>query len=212
MGNIADIVPLVRPFVPQCPDPTIIDAVNRTARIFCNNTWYVRRNVEFDTVANVSEYNITNADDLELIAIKAAQITGDSASVAPLTPVPLGSVYPAFAPATPLWYQFVPYNTLVLYPTPDTAYSVKLTLIVQPTTSTESLPDELINKWRDGIAAGARAWLSQLPGQSWTDFNVAQMQDNIFKAAISNAKAEVQRSYLPGAMRARPRAFVVGGF
>ncbi len=211
MGTIADIVPLVRPFVPQCPEPTIADAILRAARMFCNQTWYVRRNVEFDTVANTGEYTVNDAVDLELIAVKAVQLTGNDRSVAPLSPVPLGAVYPGYAPATPLWYQFVPYNTLVLYPTPDTTYEVKATLIVQPTASTENLPDELINKWADGLAAGALAWLSKIPGQSWTNLNVAQMQDAVFKSAISNAKAEVQRSYLPGALRARPRAFVIGG-
>lgn len=211
MGAISDITPLVRMFVPQCPEPAIEDAIRRAARIFCNETWYVRRNVEFDTVDGVGEYTINDATDLEVIAIKAAQLTQSNDSIIPLQPVPLGFAYPAYPTNQPYWYQFVPYNTMVVYPSANAAYTIRVTLIAQPTATADTLPDEIINKWDNGVAAGALAWLQNIPGQAWTNPGMAAQNERVFRSAISNAKAEVQRSYLPGAMRARGRAFVLGG-
>jgi len=60
--------------------------------------------------------------------------------------------------------------------------------------------------------AGALGYLLDLPRQPWTDHSQALKRQKEFQSAINNAKADEQRGYNTGSVRARPRLFVRPGF
>ncbi len=211
MADLSALFPQIRPFVPNCPEPAIEDAARHAMRQFCAESWWLRRNATFTTVADQQQYEIANTADLQLVALVAAQIAQNANSIAPLRPVSLGSMYPMPQAGLPTMYQYLPYNTIALFTTPNAAYEVTATVVVQPTDSTQTIPDELLTKWDHGLAAGALAWLQLIPGQAWSNAALAAQNAAEFRSTISNAKADVQRSYLAGAGRARPRRFLVGG-
>lgn len=214
MANVAvlDVMADVAQLVRQAPNGTLIGAYIRAARRFCRESRWYRATLPGQTVAGTPLYSLGSDPYLEVLGLKAAsanRLTGDTKSW-PLTLGDTTAWDPNAQQGRPKQYAYVPEGQVALFPTPDAAYALTLTLVLQPKAGATQLPEELLVKWDQTLQAGALSYLYSLDDVPWSNPRKAETNEAIFKAGISNAKADEQREFNAGTRFIQRRPFLVG--
>jgi YD repeat-containing protein len=212
--NIADALPRIAQIARRCPTATLTRAYVDAARAFCGQTRWLRETLaNITTTADDPSYALVSADaGLEVIGVRQVIGTDSRGQQWELPPLDVTAKCLNTDSAQPQWYSYDPEGALVLHRTPDAAYTLTITAQVQPIRTATTIPDALDRKWSLALMAGALGYLLDLPRQPWTDHGQALKRQKEFQSAINNAKADEQRGYNTGSVRARPRLFVRPGF
>ncbi len=215
MAEIVTLLQRVAQQVRRCPEPTLIQAYRDAARQFCLESRWLRRTIEpVLTEANVAEYDLipgsVNAG-LEVVSVRTVtcnNLGGTPQSQWRIYPSDPTLWDPSLQPGAPQWFAYVPESALQCYPTPNAEYTLTVLACLQPVLDAVEIPDDLVRKWDRQLAAGALAYLYEIPGQAWSNPQMGRANRITFQAAINNAKADEQRAYNMGTSMARiPRLF-----
>jgi hypothetical protein len=208
LENIAQIVR-------RCPTNTLRRAYVRALREWCGQTYWLRENIPGQTEANVQQYALGDDTYLEIAAIvdmqgQAFQQSGSNPAPQfwPIGPSDSSQWDPNIATGVPSTYQYLPQAQFALFPIPNDIYGLTVTVALQPKEGAQQIPQPPLIKWSNEIEAGALAYLLSIPGQPWSNPAEAARNDRVFRSAIANGKAEVQKAFNVGTQRARPRPFV----
>lgn len=213
MAEIVTLLQRVAQQVRRCPEPTLIQAYRDAARQFCLESRWLRRTLDpISTDANVDRYDLVpgTADPmLEVISVRTIVATGgDPLSSWRLGPSDPTAWNPSVQAGAPQTYAYVPESQIDVFPVPDGSYTLTATVCCQPLFDAVELPDDLLRKWDRQLAAGALAYLYEIPGQAWSNPQMGRVNRITFQAAINNAKGDEQRAYNMGTSMARiPRLF-----
>jgi hypothetical protein len=211
--NVFDQLAPIALIARRCPSMTLRRAYVKSMRDWCAETRWLRVNIAGATVADQQTYSLGSDVYTEIIAIAAMSGTDNSGMVPqqfPITPADSTTWNPNVDTMRPRFYAYIPEGQFALYQIPDKVYSLTVTAVIQPKDEVAQIPSEPLKKYSTGIEAGALMHLLRIPGQPWTDLAASQKYENIWNTAVSNGKAEVQRNFNSGAMRIKPRAFVLG--
>ena len=208
MDVIADVAQLVR----QAPNATLIGAYIRAARKFCRESRWYRASLPGVTTANTRLYSLGSDPYLEVLGVRAvsAQRQSGDTKIWPLGVGDTSQWDPNAQAGRPRLYAYVPEGQMALHPTPDDAYSLNITLVLQPKTGVNVVPEELLVKWDQVLQAGALAYLYALNDMPWTDPRQADLQARVFQSGINNARVDEQREYNAGTRFLQRRPFIVG--
>ena len=222
MAEVDQLFPEVRAEVRGCPNPMLRLALLRAAREFCQATRYVRRQLQFSTVTNQSQYPLTFAATTglnpseEVIGLRHAQIIGLSGSAQPLW-FPYGTqVNPNWQPSQPVWIIYIPEGVVQLSPAPDQVYVVQPEAVTQPCLGSAWVPDELINKFDRALGFGALAWLhgqgGNQPGEQNPYYNEAKAEKNrrLFDVEVARGRRLAQNDSTPSPRDWVRRAYAGG--
>lgn len=214
--DVTDYLANVAQVARKCPTATLRHAYTRALREWCQQTQWLRVNIPGATTAAVSQYTLGNDPHCDIVGIFAMQATlsqpiPPGPQTWPIGPSDPGLWNPAIGQGQPLRYAYIPEAQFAVNPTPDQVYDLIVTAIVTPKEGAVMVPQAPLQKYSNDIEAGALEYLLMLPGMPWTDKQVAVLKGKEFRSGISNGKAEVQRAYNVGAVRATPRPFG-GGF
>lgn len=187
----------VAPHVHGCPEPMLDQALRHAAIEFCRRT-NAHQTVEMQaTHADEPDYDIDVPNGTRL-----TMILGVWHGAAKLDPVATDEVGNATAlrgdvgdetasEGTPrAYYQKVPSTpTISLWPVPDTTATDKLTIraAFEPTLAATTLADLLYDYHAHDIAAGAIAYLMNLPGQVFSDPKLGSLYAGRFAVALGRA-------------------------
>lgn len=210
--NVLDVIADVAQLVRRAPDTTLMNAYNRAARKFCRESRWFRSALVGQTVAQTQVYSLGSDPYLEVVgvrAVSAQQLTGASAPWA-VGVSDSSSWQPGGNAGQPRRYAYVPEGQIAFDPVPDQAYTLNITLVLQPRSGATVVPSELLVKWDQVLQDGALSYLLDIPGQPWTDKAEAVLRRRALQAGINNAKADEQRAYNAGSVSVRRRAFIVG--
>ena len=202
----------VQQIVRRAPNGTLISAYVRAARKFCRETRWFRSTLIGQTVADTRLYNLGSDTYMEVVGIRAMsaqQLNGSGQPWQVPASDPAGW-YPGFRPSQPQRYAYVPEGQFAIDPLPDKAYTLTVTLQLQPKAGVTSLPEELLVKWDQALQDGALMYLLNIPDQPWTNPQQAELHRRAFQAAINNARADEQRAYNTGTVFIRKRPVIVG--
>jgi len=136
----------------------------------------------------------------EIIGIEAISITASSVDTHPLTPGVSSEWDSNDARDTPDRYQYVPHGQFAVHPTPDAAYPLTASVILQPKRGSNSLDDSLLLNWDYTLEDGALGYLLKLPGVPWVDKTEAVIREGRFQAEIRSAASDAQAGYNAGAL------------
>ena len=209
--DVFDQLAFVAERVRKCPTPTLQRAYIRAYRDWCEGSQWLRVDVTGTTEPNVPLYSLGDDPYLEIIgvfAMSANQVVGGFTQVWPVTPSNSGTWDANMPPNLPVRYTYVPEGQIALNPTPNKAVGILTTAIVQPKDGVTKVPSNPLKKWSSEIEAGALENLLSMRTTSWYDPGEAVRYGREFASGISNAKAEVQRSFNTGSQRAVPRRFL----
>lgn len=213
MVSVNDYLANVAQVARRCPTTTLRHAYMRAYREWCQCTQWLRTNIAGATVADQAQYALGNDPDLDIIGVFAIQATFTPAGGNPqtwgLAPTDSNTWSPNVpAGPQPVQYQYVPEAQFAVWPAPSTAIDLVVTAILTPKESAVNVPQAPLQKYSNDFEAGALEYLLMLSGMPWSNPQLAVMHGKVFRAGISNGKAEVQRGYNVGPGRARPRQFV----
>lgn len=90
----------------------------------------------------------------------------------------------------PSYHYLRPGDVVALVPGPLNSDTLGLTLAMQPDGSTTTLPDALVAGYTLTIAAGAKYYLMMMPGQKWTNPELANFYKEQFYDGIGVANFE----------------------
>jgi hypothetical protein len=208
MAEIADLLQEVAQKARKCPTPTLVHAYRQAARKFCNQSKWLRRELEIATVAAEPQYDLvpdTGDAMLEVIGVRVLTVINPATENYRANPSDPMGWNPAMPPGAPQTWCYVPESEIAVFPTPDNVYTLVCTVECQPLVDAVELPDDLLRKWDQALSAGALAYLLNIHGQPWYDPRMARENAIAFQAEISNAKANVARAYNTGTVMARIR-------
>jgi hypothetical protein len=216
MALVTDLLKDIAQRVRPCPQVSMQRAYVRAAREFCRQSQWYGVNLTAVLVAGTAIYDVNALGSLEALNI-------DSVSLQPLPagngvrPVPMNRGDPSqFVPGNtagqPVRYGYLPEGAIAFDPPPNGAYPVTVRVICQPILEAVEVPDEILVKWQTALEAGALAYLYSLSGEPWADTREAMLQQRVFQGKINDARADRQRGYMVGSVRARPQSFVSRGF
>jgi hypothetical protein len=209
--EIEDQITNIAQIIRRCPTFTLTRALGRAYRDWACQTQYLRVAIPGATVADTRLYDLGSDPYIEIVAVLAVQ--ANQPDTVPLqywalSPSDSSLWNPNYQPQQPTRYCYVPQAQIALDPIPDRVYDLLVSAIVQPKENAAQIPETGLTKYRSGIEAGALAYLHSLPGQPWSDPQQAMLRMREFQSSVNNAKAEVQRGFNTGSVRARPRGFM----
>ena len=177
--NLYDLVPLLAPYVPGCPDALMKQNLRLAAQQFCRESGaWVEKLSPFDSEADEDEYTLTIP--YEAYVREVLQVDVDDVEQQIEKVSSNGQTI-----------------TLTYAPTEDDL-DIEATVVFVPKQSCTELPDWLIDRWGHGILAGAKMLLKSMAEKPWTDMNGMQIAANEFLAAVADAKAERLNQNGPG--------------
>jgi len=195
--------------VKACPDFTLAKAFTRAARALCQESWFLRREVDLTTNPTQpnQQYLLPLPNGEDVIAVKHAEILNINNSWTPLR-FPYGTmINPNIGPQQPIACNYIPQNTVQLSPPCDQAYQTRYEVITQPSEGTQIIADELVNQFKRGLGYGALEWLLRMKDEPWTDPDEADKYLVMFNKEIMRARRMAAYDNTPG-----PRAWIQRGF
>lgn len=217
MSALTVFLPKVLQYAPGCAEPAAFDAIRSAAIEFCERTNLWRTTLTCEAAANpvaIVPYDATpDADKLTLpadaVLHSIALVLFEGRELRPATTDDLDEHYHDWRTATdtgaPQYVTQLVQDELRLYP--FAAGEIRATVRLKPTQDADTLPDFLADRYRDTIQAGALAKILLLPGQPFTNpdlavFFAAKFQTDLDR--LFNAEARGQQR---APVRTRPQYF-----
>jgi hypothetical protein len=195
MAAYTTLVPDVNVLVGGCPQPVIVNALQRAAREFFIRTDAYRLSfAPINVVANTSTYTLTLPTDVEVRTVQHATYLG-----APLRVVDLATTLDTdrlmAATGAPNTIRFPSWTQAVLHPIPNETVSSALVIAytAAPTRAAAGLADAIIDRYREGIIAGAAWMLAAQPNVPWRDVDTVKVQLALWNRAITDGMAAGNR-------------------
>jgi len=211
MVNANDRLANIAQIVQRCPTITLRRAFVRALRQWCQETRWLRTAISGATTVDTRVYSLGTDPYMDIVGVFAVQgslTTGGNTQEWALRVSDPSQWDPNIPAAQPMRYAYVAEGQFAVDPVPDQVYQLLVSAIVQPKEDAVNIPEAPLLKHSNEIEAGALAYLLNIPGQKWTNPALAQTWSRVFRSGISNGKAEVQRAFNNGSVRARSRNFV----
>lgn len=211
---ISTLFSRLAPHLPGCPEPTIQQAVLDAAIDFCAETRIYNTFVQFGSTAGLQSYTLpapTDSDE-EIHTIMnvwwKTRHLGAAADYLIDYPQTLFSTsFSTQEKGDPRRWMRAQNGSFTVYPVPTAAVADGFTIqyAMKPRLTATTIPDLLIDQWRDAIISGALARLRSIPAKQWTA--PAQMDAAMFNLGRARAKAVARQGQNGSPMRVNTRGF-----
>ena len=189
MRLLQDFYRYVLPFALSVPDPVIDQYLILAATEFCERTRSWRDIQEFD-IAGDEEEIVTVPAQASIFEIESAWFltAGSTQWNTPLAAVPIASIDPTILPGSglgvisdkPKVISQVGDGSVIV--APASAGTLRVSTFLKPSTSATALPDFLFDSFAQAIADGALALILMIPGQPYTNPELATVKGAAFNA------------------------------
>lgn len=202
------------PELPGVPDPMLVSALNNAAIQLCQKAGVWRDTQTITLIANEPTCDFDLPPSSRLRAIEAIKYAG--LEIFPKSPTELDYLLPGWQAQVggPSYYYAVSTDgdplaiALVPMPGPDQAGK---TIVVEasfvPLQNSQTFDSELLERYSDCIANGAKSALMRMPKKPWTDKESAADYEGRYVTAIDEARIEIMHRFTTGSLKARPVAF-----
>lgn len=199
-------LPEVMPFVADCPRVIVENAIRHTTIEFCERTLIWQANIAaMDLAAGTGEYTIAVPTDTTLVEIMGAWY--NNVLLIPKDQDGLTRIFRLddwrTVSGAPRYFTRTSSAVMQLVPTPATAETdvVGIRAALAPTRTATGVDSEIYDDFLMVIAAGARAYLHGMHGQTFYDPAMALQLRREFMVGVANAKIKVNK----GQTRSAPR-------
>jgi hypothetical protein len=107
----------------------------------------------------------------------------------------------------PAYYNCPNDNSVVrIYPIPMGANGAKMTIraVYTPDQFGDFIPKFLVSTYLDELMAGAKARLMIMPNKSWSNPQLAMVNQSMYDEGVTKAKVNVAHDKVAGSVRVRP--------
>lgn len=177
MREIAELMPLVVPFAPSCPEPTAVHWLRWAAAEFCKATRVWREERRFDVIGGLDE-QFCMPEYAAIHEIEHAWFNGSL-----LRAIGYGSTVPTAQDALPHFLTQTAPDTLRLAPGALDRGELLIHVFLKPSTTAEDLPDFLVDHYSQEIADGALSRILLLPNQPFSSPDMGMAYAQAFQMA-----------------------------
>lgn len=175
-----------------CPNPAVDNALRIAAREFCQTTKAIREWSDPVTAAGAeTSFDFDLPSGQELVKIIKANVNNDVDGYEVISYKDLPNDWQATTPES-IGNKVVQLDqeTYRVFPAPVAGDSITLQIATKPTATATTVADDLVNRFADAIAAGAKARLMASVGVAWSNPAMAGIFKNQFDAAMRSAANE----------------------
>lgn len=206
MTALIDFLPKVNQYAPGCAEPAAFDALRAAAAEFCERTGLWRATLTINTASQEPDIMALPADStmhaIELVLFNGRELER-------VTPEYLDERFSTWRTETatgePQYITQLVQDEIRLYPFADGEVSAFVRL--KPTANADTLPDFLADRYRDTLQAGALAKILLLPGQPFTNPDLAMMFHARFQADLDRLFDAKSRGQQRAPARTKPAFF-----
>ena len=199
--NISEWVQHISARVPLCPDPVIEQEVLFTCQDFCQRTllWDENKLDPINIVATTHTYALSSTDG-DICAVDLVRV--DSVPITPVSVNELnkrGVTWRDLTSSRPAEYIVGMKDEirLVYIPTENITAGLEVWVCLKPLKTATSVEDFLYRDYRDVIKDGASGRLLEIPGQPWSDIELA----NYFITKYEDARDSAMSKKFTGRTR-----------
>lgn len=204
--------PSVQPHAPNCPTPTLRNAIRESAIEFCEKSLVITVMLTpIPLVDATQSYAITPPEFMRMVEI--TEIFGPQLPLTPVTMRQMIELYPNWQTAqgnVPAYYMMLDSASVTVVPIPTNPpadYQITPRIAVAPTMTAAVVHDDLYNRFSRAIAHGAKYRLKSMTNQPWSDPKGAVDDYAFYRNEIDDARIEVMRMRTAGSMAVAPVRF-----
>lgn len=213
--DLVTLFPDVLPEVPACPEPTALNALRMAATRLCRfaPVWQ-HEPAAFAVAADQAEYDLAVVGDLPsygkaVRVMSPILVNGGDRRIYPTLRDRLNSTVAGWEKrtgSTVETYFMHGQNVLRVTPIPDSTCTdqLSLRLWMRPSDDAQQIDDVLL-EYRDAIADGAKFRLMSMPGQPWTQPQMAVVYGRQFNNAMRVAYAATSKDYTDASLSVQMR-------
>jgi hypothetical protein len=214
---IADFLPRLLPDLPGCPSAAVKQALIDAAKEFLTES-QVWNEVQDPTqiVSGVQEYSLDAPDSsarcIDVRAIYAPWMP--RGSLIGVTLAQIARDDPAWAERTgsqPVYYtRAFDFSNYRVFPMPTNVPAgtqVRVHGVYTLTDAATKLPDDIVTRYGEAIASGAKQRLMVQPGKTWSNDKLAVFHLGRFESGKLNAKIDAMHGQTTGDIFVPPRRF-----
>lgn len=180
--------------VPDCPSPTITQAVRQACIDFCQSSLYLRANLDaFNTVIGDDEYELTAPADSVVAAVITVRCGGRIIDPVRQEDLDAEANYWRDLEGSPGRYLQPDESTIILNPVPSSIEEVRIMVALRPTQASGGVDSAIYERFQDAIMSGALARLMAMPGVAWSNTALADWHARAFNTAIAAASDKAAR-------------------
>lgn len=207
-----NFLPSVLPYVRDCPELVLLQAIRRAFHEFCTESLVWRSEMDpVDVEAELATYPLDAPVGCEPVMVMSAWF--DGRPLVPCTQDELARRYGGDwrsrqgAPAA--WVHLTDTSEIRLVPAPDTSVvgGLKVILAVAPTLTAQSAESFLVNRYEAALIDGVRGRLLAIPNQPFSDPAMAGQCMVRFRSGIAQAAQDGINSFTRSFGRIRLRRF-----
>lgn len=202
--DIEDFFGLIRGRVPNCLNVLMRDAVVAAADEFCRRTQLLVDETSVSVVAGNRFVDLSPPDGEVFIVhgVRRAEW-----SLTPMSRHVFEQQRLDVRPGTPVAYYIEGNRRLVLGPIPEANETLIVRYVVRVDPEATEVNDRLFIDWRQGIAAGARAYIRRTHGAPWDDPAEESADRDFFEQEINRANLDRAQGGTRKALRTRGTYF-----
>lgn len=198
------------PHVPGCTDPVAVQALRDATIEFCvRSDWLTFEHDPITLLAGTSTYELEPPEDHIVSHVIQARL--DGAALTPITLDDLGRRYDDWrdVEGPPTHYTHLTPGEIVLFPRPTERMTSALKLVVslRPSQDSDEVEDSIYEWWCETIIDGALWRLMELPGQPFSNPQMAEVKARRFRSGIGLAHARRHQSHTREPQRIQMRSF-----
>jgi len=208
--DLSVFLPELATHVAGCPNPLITNALTTAATEFCTRTLcWQERLAAVDVTKSSFPYTIpvaSHAAHATLVRVMAAQI--ENLILKPTSYEDLDHL-PAWdtQEGTPYGFLITSQGTLLAYPLPSEATTLRLTVALTVERAATVLEEFLYIRWRDVLVHGALRILHAMPDKPWSKPDLVGLHTKPFEQGVAAARVEANRSQMVANQAVQMRPF-----
>lgn len=181
--------PYVAPDVYECPEITMEIAVRDAAIEFCRRAYVWQEELDpinVDQGVHTYDLGVSRGSICENVL----EARFDDLKLAPAKVNDLPANRDTYE-AKPRAYSMIFGDQVRLYPVPDRAGELKLTVALTPSSAATGIDSTLFERYKEVIAHGAKHRLMSVPSKSWSNPAAAQYHMTQFMRGVGEARIRV---------------------
>ena len=194
--NMSDLLVDVNPYAPGCPSVVALAKLRESAQNFCRRSLILNVDISGTVLGADVDLNVLLANP-DLTVVKVIEAYADGVELNAVARDYLRSRNPGYAsvqgPARVI-YQTSEHQAH-LYPAPDVGQAFRAVVAVAPTNTATTLPDDLIEAWKDAVVGGALMRICMTPGQPYTSQDMAAYGSALLSDGITRARVQFNQSF-----------------
>jgi hypothetical protein len=182
-----------------CPNPVVDNALRIAAREFCQTTKAIREwSDPVIAAGGETSFDFDLPTGQELVKVIKVNVNDDVDGYDVISYKDLPNDWQATTPVS-IGNKVVQLDqeTYRVFPAPVAGDVIALQIATKPTATATTVHDDLVNRFADAIAAGAKARLMASVGVAWSSPALAGVFKNQFDAAMRSAANEDFRQRSP---------------